>query len=1128
MRPIRLDLNGFASFRDTTTIDFSNAEYFALVGPTGSGKSTVIDAITFALYGSAPRWGSMSSIQYALAPTANRCTVRLVFDVADQRYVVAREVRRSGVQIMQKNIVLERYLHPGATGDPHADEPTESLAGDPKAVRQQVIDLLGLEFDDFCTCVVLPQGDFATFLKASVTERQNILLKLLGAKHYDAIGKLAGRRAADAAARIEIWTGQLSDYADATEESESAARAREAELESLRTTVQKSVDLTTELAASLAQTAVQRDLAIAEAERLSSVKAPVNVVDLQTAIAAAERAYHDANEHERAAAAAAVEADRALQTGPRRQPLEETLRWRTELATGYEQRKEFEQQECLTRQERRDAEVAASEAKRQLDRRRGEDALASSTHQVATAEVETLQRRITVLLQVTAQNQATGLSVAAAHARAARDTAEARRRSAETELTAARRAVDGLPERSWLHHLRRTIDQYEQTAAKITALRDQQRAVAQQADVAWDRLNAQNEERDAASVALDTRRTKSTAAALRPHLRVGEPCPVCDQSVATLPPPLQAPELDAAIERLDHAMAHAEQAAEEHSQLTNTIAALAAQLSLVSESAEQLEYTLTAQFPNNPSGLARDVVRDRTVVQGLLDQLAEAINRSESAAVDLDDALGDWRSADQECQRIEKEYVRAWADLHATRGPLLGEGPPEVHTTDLAAAWKELETWATMLADKLRSNDLVTAQAALRTADDHLAIASSQLEQAITADNVAAEALTAAAVAEQKARSDHQHLLRRLDELETLLANRPSADEARNLLEECECLEAAASRARLQAQVAANARQAAEQDRDALRVEHEQARIALHRARDGLIELGAPAVDGADIARAWATLTAWSGEQANERHRQVDDLAAELTETDRRVDHEVATLAAALDAYGIDPAAHQVVLVPGHANAAAQVAGVPAMMLVEWERARSHTAEIRNRRHAAENLRRRIAADTETQQVAAELQRLMSSKRFPQWLADAALDTLVADASASLMRLSNSQFDLTHDRGEFYVIDHADADSRRSVRTLSGGETFQASLALALALSEQLATLAAGGRTTLDSIFLDEGFGTLDPDALEIVAGTLENLAQEDRMVGVITHVTALAERVPVRYEVNRDSRTSSIVRSRS
>ena len=156
----------------------------------------------------------------------------------------------------------------------------------------------------------------------------------------------------------------------------------------------------------------------------------------------------------------------------------------------------------------------------------------------------------------------------------------------------------------------------------------------------------------------------------------------------------------------------------------------------------------------------------------------------------------------------------------------------------------------------------------------------------------------------------------------------------------------------------------------------------------------------------------------------------------------------------------------------------------------------------------------------------MSARRFPQWLANAALDTLVADTSASLLRLTGNQFDLTHERGEFFVIDHTDADSRRSVRTLSGGETFQASLALALALSEHLATLAAGSSTTLDSIFLDEGFGTLNPDALEVVAGTLENLADGDRMVGVITHVSALAERAPVRFEVTRDSRTSAIRRA--
>ena len=117
MRPVLLDMDGYASFRDQATVDFTDSDYFALVGPTGSGKSTVIDAMTFALYGSVPRWQDRRMVMYALAPTANRGTVRLVFDVEGQRYVVARELRRAkngGVTIRSGR--LERLLDPTATG----------------------------------------------------------------------------------------------------------------------------------------------------------------------------------------------------------------------------------------------------------------------------------------------------------------------------------------------------------------------------------------------------------------------------------------------------------------------------------------------------------------------------------------------------------------------------------------------------------------------------------------------------------------------------------------------------------------------------------------------------------------------------------------------------------------------------------------------------------------------------------------------------------------------------------------------------------------------------------------------------------------------------------------------------
>ena len=145
---------------------------------------------------------------------------------------------------------------------------------------------------------------------------------------------------------------------------------------------------------------------------------------------------------------------------------------------------------------------------------------------------------------------------------------------------------------------------------------------------------------------------------------------------------------------------------------------------------------------------------------------------------------------------------------------------------------------------------------------------------------------------------------------------------------------------------------------------------------------------------------------------------------------------------------------------------------------------------------------------------------------ESALTSLVADASDLLLDMSSGQFELRIHSKDIEVIDHNDADSTRPVRTLSGGETFQASLALALALSRQVSSLAASGAAKLESIFLDEGFGTLDETSLNVVAATLENLAATgERMVGVVTHVPALADRIPVRFQVTRTGAKSHIER---
>jgi exonuclease SbcC len=184
-------------------------------------------------------------------------------------------------------------------------------------------------------------------------------------------------------------------------------------------------------------------------------------------------------------------------------------------------------------------------------------------------------------------------------------------------------------------------------------------------------------------------------------------------------------------------------------------------------------------------------------------------------------------------------------------------------------------------------------------------------------------------------------------------------------------------------------------------------------------------------------------------------------------------------------------------------------------------------REQAERARVDINAQRERFELHNAMARHLGATGFEKWMLDEATELLVAGATEMLLELSGGQYSLALDeRGAgFVVVDHGNADDRRSARTLSGGETFLASLALALALADQLSVLAARGGARLDSIFLDEGFGTLDPATLDTVASAIEELGAKGRVVGIISHVAALAERVPVRFEVTKGPHTSTVER---
>jgi exonuclease SbcC len=167
----------------------------------------------------------------------------------------------------------------------------------------------------------------------------------------------------------------------------------------------------------------------------------------------------------------------------------------------------------------------------------------------------------------------------------------------------------------------------------------------------------------------------------------------------------------------------------------------------------------------------------------------------------------------------------------------------------------------------------------------------------------------------------------------------------------------------------------------------------------------------------------------------------------------------------------------------------------------------------------------EKERRAAKLRALATELRADHLIAflqAEALQVLASAGSARLSTLSDGRYRLICDDDEFSVVDTWNGDEERSVRTLSGGETFLASLSLALALSEQVRSLSVTERATLDSLFLDEGFGTLDPDTLRTVVDAIEQLGGDGRLVGVITHVGELAEQFP-RLEVRKSPRGSTV-----
>ena len=230
MIPVELRLRGLHRFREEQVLDFARVlghGVFGIFGPTGSGKSTVLDAVTLALYGSVER--ARGGLQGILNQGEDRLEVDFTFDLVGtagpRRYRVQRSYARAGGDALRT-----AKCRLSATT---ADGGVEVQADKERDLTHRIVDLLGLTVEDFTRAVVLPQGRFAEFLRLGGVERRRMLQRLFDLERYGdvLIGRVkerleAAQRGMEGVVREQIGLGEASAEAlRAAEAADAAAKA---------------------------------------------------------------------------------------------------------------------------------------------------------------------------------------------------------------------------------------------------------------------------------------------------------------------------------------------------------------------------------------------------------------------------------------------------------------------------------------------------------------------------------------------------------------------------------------------------------------------------------------------------------------------------------------------------------------------------------------------------------------------------------------------------------------------------------------------------------------------------------------------------------------------------------------
>lgn len=1128
MKPIQLKVAGLNSFREEQTIDFSQlcqGGVFGIFGPTGSGKSSLLDAITLALYGRVER--AANNTQGIMNHAEDQLSVSFTFELRNangvKRYRVERRMKRSDE--VRVRTVTSRFVEIKAEGD-------AVLADKDRDVTKQVEEILGLTADDFTRAVVLPQGRFAEFLSLKGAERRQMLQRLFHLEQYgDFLNMKLRKRVEDTRNLVSQIEAEQLGLGEAGEEHVKQAKERvilaEKEAELCRTLWEKG-RIAFEEGKSLRTLQEEMQSVEKELKQLAGLAGEMLEVESRLHLARQSdflRPYGEALEK-----AGRESAENGQKYAQARQALEITEKEWKQRSEEYAEHSQMALEEeprltILIQQLQQGLAI-----KRELDLLLEEIGHLKNQEQAwrkqAGEKAEEKEKALN-LLEKAIQKQASLQEELKVN-----QVSTGERERIQTALQKKMQILDGEKglaelEREWKKKDKEIQDSRGHLALFAQSRKEEQVRIGeclQQTESLYhvireweNRLQTGGEALVAHSKKIaneiELQKKQHLALQLAEGLKEGQPCPVCGSTAHPILPQEGGMEN---VEIIGEQLQLCQELQGTGNRLFQQYRELSLQLDLLSRnlyewkeedpvckvtapSVDREEDGLFLEevgpFTSDPSLIlevfqkaGQEIGKIEHILSGLQQRVA-AIRQDSTNLIRQEDQ---WKSrvAEQEKALLELQEKRRSAS------EFLRELKNQWFATFAGFSWDKLEEEGENI--RLRDQRVEELHKRLQISEPFIeqknkeiqALEEARVELERNLVRIHTEIAAKKSLVERQNQSlkqisgENENMDAFLQDTKNKLAViktktsqlTSSLEASRNHYMEKQKEEGIALQ---------SVKEAGERKESAERVwEHE----LLKTDFTSLDEVKRSLIPQEEQKRLSQVLEDYKNQ---ERKWQMEGQRVRSLLKGRSIsDDEWNTIQSTLEqTKKADEKAH-----------VEKIRGIRD--LEDVERRHKRWLELEKERKGKKTLLDRLL----------NLQQVLRGNAFVEFIAEEQLMNISYEASARLGKLTRQRYALEVDSsGGFVIRDDANGGVRRPVSTLSGGETFLTSLSLALALSSQI---QLRGEYPLEFFFLDEGFGTLDQELLDTVVSALEKLHSDRLAVGIISHVPELRARLPRRLIV--------------